>query len=238
MRRCFASREVSPSRRTARKGPGRAEGRAPGRGPLKPLRATLALIGLLGACVSPGKTTPTAAVVPSTRSTVDPPGPPAETHIGGSFGPAAAQRPIALIKALRTVSPHASDLEDVRVFSAFEDLNADGVDEAVVHVTGSAFCGTGGCTTLVYQWRPAAAAYAEIHKSPTTRPPIYASARQGCPWSMLWVRRSGGGRRSELRSPQTLAGVDPCNAPVGPWSDAEGKLLIPVFASRQEGARL
>jgi len=168
---------------------------------------------------------------------VDPPGAPAETRIGGSFGPAAAQRPIALMKALRTLSPLASDLEDVHVFSAFADLNADGVDEAVVHVTGSAFSGTGGCTTLVYQRRPAAA-YVEIHKSPTTRPPIYASARQGCPWSMLWVRRSGGGRRSELRCPQTLAGVDPCNAPVGPWSDAEGKLLIPVFASRQEGARL
>ena len=136
------------------------------------------------------------------------------------------------------MSPYASELEDLRVFFAFEDLNKDGVAEAVVHVTGSAFCGTGGCTTLVYQWDSSASAYAEIDNSPTTRPPIYVSAREGCRWSMLWVQRSGGGRQTELHSPNPLEEVESCDKPVGKWNDAESKLLVPVSESRDEGVTL
>jgi len=146
-------------------------------------------------------------------------------------GPSPEERDGALLEVLRTMANEA-ELEDLRAFFAFEDLNGDGVHEAVVHVTGSAYCGTGGCTTMIYQWAPEAAGYTKIDHIPTTRPPIYASRRGDCQWSMLWVQRSGGGGPTELHSPNPLSDIDSCDAPVGTWSEAGSKLLIPEYESR------
>jgi hypothetical protein len=55
---------------------------------------------------------------------------------------------------------------------------------------------------------------------------------------MLWVQRSGGGRRSELHVPNPLSDVDSCKAPIGTWSEAQSELLIPVYDSRTEGVAL
>ncbi len=152
--------------------------------------------------------------------------------------PRPSEREPALRNALRTMAGLAHEREDVRAFIAYADLNTDGVDEAVVHLTGQPFCGSGGCTTLVYQWDAKTAGYLKIHHSPTTRPPIYASKRVGCPWSTLWVQRSGGGRPTALHTPSPLSEVDSCDAPVGTWSEAESKLLIPVYDSQTEGTTL
>ena len=152
--------------------------------------------------------------------------------------PTPSERERALYKSLRAMTGLVHEREDVRAFIAYADLNTDGVDEAVVHLTGQPFCGTGGCTTLVYQWDAKTAGYLKIHHSPTTRPPIYASERAGCPWSVLWVQRSGGGSAAALHSPSPLSEVDSCDAPVGSWSEAESKLLIPVYNSQTEGTLL
>ena len=147
-------------------------------------------------------------------------------------GPSPEERDGALLEALRVMANEAPDLGEPRAFYAFQDLNDDGVHEAVVHMTGSAYCGTGGCTTMVYQWDSKAARYTKVDHSPTTRPPIYASRRKGCQWSMLWVQRSGGGGPTGRHSPNPLSDVDSCDAPTGTWSEAESKLLIPEYESR------
>src|SRR5258708_4940349 len=36
-----------------------------------------------------------------------------------------------------------------RYFAAFFDLNGDGIQEAIVYITGHGWCGTGGCHTLI-----------------------------------------------------------------------------------------
>ena len=147
-------------------------------------------------------------------------------------GPSPEERDGALLEALRVMANEVPDLEQTRAFYAFQDLNDDGVHEAVVHMTGSAYCGTGGCTTMVYQWDSKAGRYAKVDHSPTTRPPIYASRRKGCQWSILWVQRSGGGGPPDRHSPNPLSDVDSCDAPTGTWSEAESKLLIPEYESR------
>ena len=46
------------------------------------------------------------------------------------------------------------EIDEATTFSyAFVDLNADGKDEAIVHVTGRTWCGTGGCLTYVLSQR-------------------------------------------------------------------------------------
>jgi hypothetical protein len=72
-----------------------------------------------------------------------------------------------------------------------EDLNEDGSNELIVWLTGSDWCGTGGCTTLILDrqsngWRILA-------KLPTTRTPIIALKSKSDGWADLSVVQSGGG---------------------------------------------
>ena len=163
---------------------------------------------------------------------------PHNTEVSDQTAPTGQARERALLATLRTTVSQGQENEDLRAFFAFHDLNGDGAQEAVVHLTGPGVCGTGGCTTLVFQWDPSAAGYTKTHHIPTTRPPIHASRHEGCPWSMLWVQRSGGGRRAELHVPHPLSDVDSCNGPIGSWNEAQSELLIPVYDSRTEGVAL
>lgn len=58
----------------------------------------------------------------------------------------------------------------VRVAIAFADLKGDGPSDAIVYVSGSGYCGSGGCTTLVLV--PAGASYRVAMDEPITFPPI------------------------------------------------------------------
>jgi len=198
------------------------------------ISTVLALVGFQTAYATPG--TPTDDEPGPQQHSERLAAPTTETPDAG--GPAPSDQENALLKALRGMATEPSDLEGIRVFFAFEDLNNDGVHEAVVHVTSPDYCGTGGCTTMVYQWDSKAAGYAKVNHTPTTRPPIYSSEREGCQWSMLWVQRSGGGRTADLHSPTPLSDVDSCDTPIGPWNEAGSKLLIPAYNSLAEGTAL
>jgi len=50
---------------------------------------------------------------------------------------------------LRYVKERGDDGSTTRYFDAFFDLNADGTKEAIVHLIGHWWCGTGGCPTLI-----------------------------------------------------------------------------------------
>ena len=60
--------------------------------------------------------------------------------------------------------------ETTRCAYAFVDLNGDGNDEAIVHVTGRTWYGTGGCQ--LYILTPDRGSYRFVARVPATRPPI------------------------------------------------------------------
>jgi hypothetical protein len=69
---------------------------------------------------------------------------------------------------LRQIDPK---IDETTKFSyAFVDLDGDGKAEAIVHMTGRSWCGTGGCNTYILT--PNAGTYKFVGRIPATRPPI------------------------------------------------------------------
>jgi hypothetical protein len=77
------------------------------------------------------------------------------------------------------------------VLSEFIDLNGDGDQDAIVVLTGSYWCGTGGCTMLVFQG--GSGGFELVSRSSLIRPPITVSDTQTNGWRDLIVTVSGGG---------------------------------------------
>ncbi|NJL91660.1 MAG: hypothetical protein HC916_19180 [Coleofasciculaceae cyanobacterium SM2_1_6] len=65
------------------------------------------------------------------------------------------------------------------------DLNGDGVPEVVVHLSGSSFCGTGGCTTLIFQQQ--GNQYQLVSRIPTSHAPIIVLGNTTNGWKDLIV---------------------------------------------------
>lgn len=65
------------------------------------------------------------------------------------------------------------------------DLNGDASPEVVVHLMGSYFCGTGGCSTLIFQLLRGQ--YQLIGSIPTSHPPIIVSGNTSNGWNDLIV---------------------------------------------------
>ena len=196
---------------------------------MKPL--ILALVSLQVACVvheSKG-TQPLSAEPPLQTDAVT-------TGSHPKMKPPQGEKEDLLMEALRSLASDESALATLRVLFDFDDLNTDGTDEAIVHVISQDFCGSGGCTTLIYQWDPSASTYSKIHHIPTTRPPIYSSQREGCRWSVLWVQRSGGGQVSDGPSPVLLSEAASCQVPAQ-WEESKSTLLIPKITAETDGVR-
>jgi len=86
---------------------------------------------------------------------------------------------------------HSDDRESTRYFPAFVDLKDDGTQEVIVYVTGSFWCGSGGCTTLVLA--PKGASYEVVTHATITRPPIRVLATKSNGWHDISVGVRGGG---------------------------------------------
>lgn len=71
------------------------------------------------------------------------------------------------------------------------DLNADGRDEVIAHVTGRDVCGSGGCLTLVFT--PEGEGYRQIMRATVSRMPIGVATTLSNGWSDLVVGIRGGG---------------------------------------------
>lgn len=74
------------------------------------------------------------------------------------------------------------------------DLNGDGKDDVLVYTLGSTFCGTGGCSLLVFT--PAADGYALVNEFPITQNPVVVSDQKTGGWSDLIRHEAGGGASS------------------------------------------
>jgi hypothetical protein len=81
--------------------------------------------------------------------------------------------------------------------TAFVDLNGDGVKDALLLLQGPAWCGSGGCTMLVFQGVPGGFKF--VSRSTLIRAPLLVSATKSKGWRDLVVEISGGGGSTPKR---------------------------------------
>jgi heat shock protein HslJ len=74
------------------------------------------------------------------------------------------------------------------------DLNGDGREEVFVYPMGSVFCGTGGCTLMLFT--STAEGYRLVKAVPTSRPPVVVLDRRSQGWHDFVRLQSGGGAPS------------------------------------------
>ena len=77
---------------------------------------------------------------------------------------------------------------------AFVDLNDDGIDDAVVLITDNEYCGSGGCTFVIF--RGVAGGFKPVSSSTITREPIFLLTEKNKGWRTLSVLIDGGGVES------------------------------------------
>ena len=80
---------------------------------------------------------------------------------------------------------------ETRYIASQLDLNGDNKPEYVVHVVGTAACGTGGCTTLVFT--PEGDGFRRVSTITVSSPPVRISPHSSNGWRDVIVHVSGGG---------------------------------------------
>jgi hypothetical protein len=88
---------------------------------------------------------------------------------------------------VRQIDPNID--ETTKYSYAFVDLNGDGRDEAIVHLTGRSWCGTGGCITYILT--PYAMDYKFVARVPATRTPIRVLDKVRNGWHSVTVMTRG-----------------------------------------------
>lgn len=107
---------------------------------------------------------------------------------------------------------------------AWQDLDGDGADEAIVYLTGPYFCGSGGCSLLVLT--KAGAMWREVGKVSTVRTPIAVLATRSHGWRDLAVKVAGGGGPVGTVLLRFDGAAYPGNASLAPPGNAGGTELI------------
>lgn len=74
------------------------------------------------------------------------------------------------------------------------DLDGDGRFEVLVYVLGPEFCGTGGCSLMIF--RRVADGFVLVKSIPAARPPVIVSPVRTAGWHDLLYQRSGGGAQA------------------------------------------
>jgi hypothetical protein len=113
--------------------------------------------------------------------------------LSGSAAAASAEPPRALTDAIqRYTYAFVTDLVDGSPFRfALEDLNGDGRPDAIVLMSGPTWCGSGGCTMLVF--RGVDNGFEFFSKSTVTSEPIRISKKRVHGWRTLIVHSKGKG---------------------------------------------
>ncbi|WP_224981592.1 hypothetical protein [Geomonas agri] len=100
---------------------------------------------------------------------------------------------------------------------AFVDLNDDGTDDAVVLITDNQYCGSGGCTFLIF--KEASHGFQKVSSSTITRAPIFLLPERKNGWHTLSVFVVGGGAKSG----QVLMRFDGAKYPNNPSTQPKAK---------------
>jgi len=123
-----------------------------------------------------------------------------------------------------------------RYMLAFRDLNGDGIPEAIVYLSGSKWCGSGGCNTLILT--PNDGSWRVVTNIRITRPPIYVLSDMSKGWHSLGVWVQGGGIRPGYVAELRFNGkAYPENPSVSPARRLKGKLRGEVLIPSAQGAK-
>lgn len=109
-------------------------------------------------------------------------------------------RQILLMQAVEAyVAPVSAHSEDVRLRTEWADLNGDGAEDALVYVESESWCGSGGCTVVVFE---AITDSVEVAEFGAFRPaaeislmhgPVVVAETQTEGWADLLVQSETGG---------------------------------------------
>ena len=116
---------------------------------------------------------------------------------------------------------------DIELSSAWVDLDDDGSDEAILHVSDDLTCGSGGCDTFILT--RADQGYRIVTKLTISWPPIRVFESKTNGWRDLGVLVRGGGIQPGYEAVLKFNGTSyPSNPSLVPPSDqaAEGRALI------------
>lgn len=155
------------------------------------LLASTALLAL-SACSQPEPPAAPAPAPPPSATAPEPAPAPVEA--------AATQADAALEDAIRATFPDyraasVDGLPTARYLASRRDLNGDGSEEVIVYLMGPFFCGTGGCSLLVFT--RGENGYTEIANAGTARPPVSLAKGGMNGYADIWYEQSGGGGPTE-----------------------------------------
>jgi hypothetical protein len=103
----------------------------------------------------------------------------------------AQEAPPKLISAVQAYAERKGYHEQPSFQHALTDLNGDGRADAIVLLQGLTWCGSGGCTMLIFRGRKAGFTF--VSGSTITRTPIRISADKTAGWKTLIVFSKGRG---------------------------------------------
>jgi putative lipoprotein len=108
------------------------------------------------------------------------------------------------------------------------DLNDNGYDDALVLLTGPMWCGTGGCTLLIFEGLKDSARF--VSDSSLVRGPITVSTSRTKGWRDLVIKVSGGGAvpgKVALKFDGSKYPLNPSNQPrLDPKANIEGDQIF------------
>jgi hypothetical protein len=130
---------------------------------------------------------------------------------------AAAAAPEATLDAALAAALDGAEAPSYQL--AAPDLNGDSVPDALVLLGGPTFCGSGGCTLLIFE--RAVSGYRLVSRSTVTREPIYLLPEATNGWRTLAVTIGGGGIATAKALLRFNGVVYPPNPTVEPLANAE-----------------
>ena len=105
-----------------------------------------------------------------------------------------------LVEAVQTyVAPFDAPNEDIRMRTEWADLNGDGAKDALVSLESASWCGSGGCTLLIFEAITDAEEIAELGafrpaaEISLTHGPVVVAETSTDGWADLLVRNADGG---------------------------------------------
>jgi hypothetical protein len=149
----------------------------------------------------------------------------------------AAQEESPLRKFLQNYAAGGSDypyMKATRYFAAFVHLRDDDTQQVIVYLIGRAWCGTGGCLTLILV--PKDSSYAVITEMTVVQLPIRVLDTKSSGWHDLGVWVKGGGIQPGYEARLSFNGKEyPSNPTVPPsqplTAKVSGKVVVPRSAT-------
>jgi hypothetical protein len=144
----------------------------------------------------------------------------------------AAAQEAALRKFLQSYAAGLDfgDVKSTRYFAVFVRLRDDNTRQVIVYLVGGAWCGTGGCLTLILV--PKDSSYTVLTEMTVVQQPIRVLDTKSNGWHDLGVWVQGGGIQPGYEARLSFDGKKyPCNPTVPPAqplrAKVNGKVVVP-----------